>query len=163
MPAPDNACQCTVCRSACARKPGWFMPGEVEALAVAMGLSIQELFKQHLQVDYWAGPPDIFVLAPRIMGGEGGSIMGASPYGKCHWFARGKCAVHELGKPHECRIMRHDVEHVPGSHRAVAVAWDKPGHQAQIAALLGMEPSVRFSVADVLTLLSDINKNETAK
>ena len=171
--APDNACECPVCRRACERKPGWFMPGEAEALAERMGLSLEELFRGHLMVDWWAGsgragdetPDDIYVLSPAIAGEQPGTVFGFIPLGTCQWLRESKCAVHDLGKPQECRGMHHDpVRQTGPDHREIALAWNKPEHQSLIARLLGEEPSNEAADLESLVELAlDFLKEKDAR
>jgi hypothetical protein len=146
-----NACTCPTCAGACKHKPGWFMPEEIAPLAESLGLSEKELFDQHLQVDWWEGDEDtdyedVFVLSPAVVGGNVGDMFDGNPRGVCRWFAQGKCAIHELGKPFECAGYHHTDEvkgyetTIDPRHRQVAMAWNKPEHQKTVAALLGREP-----------------------
>lgn len=133
MPAPENACSCSACVSACEYKPGWFMPGEAEKLAEALGVDLKTLFKKHLQVDYWArAEGDILVLSPRINNRRGGTRFPFNPMGQCHWLKDGLCEIHEKGKPFECAQNMHDGTDPRVHHEAVAMAWNTPEHQKQI-------------------------------
>lgn len=154
----ENACECSVCRGACEHKPGWFKPEEIAPLAEAMGVTEQELFDNHLQVDWWNGDEatgyeDVFVLSPALVG-EAGDMFDRDPRGRCHWYVAGKCAIHELGKPFECAAYHHTEKDIKPRHRGVAVAWNKPEHQAKVRELLGREPEVTgsFSLFDMLGL-----------
>ena len=49
----ETSCTCEVCQSACATKPGHFMPGEAEEAAALVGLTLKEFFDLHLAVDWW--------------------------------------------------------------------------------------------------------------
>ncbi len=139
------ACTCATCQSYCARKPGWFRPDEIAPLAANLGLTVQQLFDQHLAVDLWTAKPDtdevdIFVLAPRTTYQKGGDTYGLNPLGRCHWLIEGRCAIHEAGKPFECRMAHHD--NGPIGRRIHAEARDAwRDHQQMIAGLLGRPPA----------------------
>lgn len=140
-----NACTCEKCAGACSHKPGWFKPDEIAPLASALGLTEQQLFDQHLQVDWWegdedSGGEDVFILSPAVVGGTPGDMFDRDPTGRCVWFKRGRCAIHDIGKPFECAAYHHTDEDQPGHHRQAMLAWNKPKHQKQIAKLLGREP-----------------------
>jgi hypothetical protein len=140
-----NACDCAKCAGACAHKPGWFKPEQIAPLAEALGLTEQELFDRHLQVDWWEndeidGPDEIFVLSPAVTEGEPGDMFDGDPRGACRWLQDGKCAIHQLGKPFECAAYHHaDTEEaVSQRHEETAQAWT--GEQDRIRKLLGREP-----------------------
>lgn len=140
MGEPLFSCECETCRRACTVKPGWFMPGEAEILAGNMNLTLQELFDNHLQVDFWAsGDDSIFVLSPATTSGVRGAEFPFDATGRCAFFVEGRCAVHTAGKPFECAMLSHDGAE-NRRHREVADAWK--AHQNQITDLLGREPVV---------------------
>jgi hypothetical protein len=148
-------CSCTACRNACQHKPGWFQPQQIKPLAEAMGLTVEELFKQHLQVDYWNGEEDdpaTFVLSPRLKDYEGGTMFPANPRGTCHWYEDGKCAIHTLGKPAECQQLGHEgTTAVRARHEATAQTWKSKRHQQTIRELYGGEPQAEtWSMLDML-------------
>lgn len=156
--APANACSCEICRGACEHKPGWFKPEEIAPLAAALGLTEQELFNQHLQVDWWNGTEEtdweeVFILSPAIIGGNPGDMFNSDPRGRCAWFTDGKCAIHKFGKPFECAAYHHDQPKDISSHKIVALAWNTPKNQAKVRELLGREPEMTgsFSVFDMFT------------
>jgi hypothetical protein len=135
------ACSCPDCRSACENKPGWFLPSEIAPLAKQMGLSVAELFQKHLAVDWWCADSEIdhevFVLSPAVRTETPGDMFSGDPHGTCVFYRRGKCAIHALGKPHECAALTHSGA---AAHVNTARAWNKPKHQAMIRRLLGREP-----------------------
>lgn len=139
-----GACDCGRCRANCLYIPGWFAPQEIEPLAQAMGLSVEELFAQHLQVD-WAqrAPPSqgkVFGLSPRLKGNPGGHMAPADPRGRCHWFgSQGLCKVHTLGKPAECAAV-HCSQRMIFTHHDCVRLWDSPAAQEFVARLLGRAP-----------------------
>jgi hypothetical protein len=141
-------CDCAECRLACEYKPGWFHPDEIAPLAARLGLTVEQLFRKHLSVDWWAGDAmtggrDVFVLSPRLHSDAGGDMFAANPHGRCHWYKDGRCAIHESGKPAECAFAHHDVSHAEYlRHRlGLVAAWAK--QQTLIARLLGRPPGVR--------------------
>lgn len=141
---PPNECDCHKCGGACTHKPGWFSPEEIAPLAAALGLTEQQLFDQHLQVDWWNNDEggDTFVLSPAVVGGDVGDMFDRDPRGTCAWLKDGNCAIHALGKPFECSRYVHtdSDEAVAARHEAVATAWAAPEQQAKVAQLLGREP-----------------------
>ena len=133
---PKHECQCDHCRSACEHQPGWFLPGEVEVLAKALGITVQELFDKHLIVDRWLefDKEDTLVLMPRPLDYDGGDYFHAFiTKHVCHWYVDGKCQVHTLGKPAECAALGHEPEDFL-SHLYIKTAWDK--HQDFIHKLI---------------------------
>jgi hypothetical protein len=138
-----DSCVCSTCRRACSHKPGWFEPGEVAALAEAMGLTVKQLFDKHLAVDWWVGDGDddhVFVISPAIKGEESGSEFPGEPSGECVFFNDQRCIVHDLGKPFECRKTWHGPSDGPRLHKQARDAWDDPAHQQMIRDLLGRDP-----------------------
>lgn len=141
---PDD-CSCSKCQSACQHKPGWFTPDQIEPLANALSLTPEELFKQHLSVDWWersSEETDLFVLSPRLKHDSGGEMFPSDPSGECHWFQDGKCVIHGRGKPLECQQLGHapDGSQVGADYEAIAMTWNTPQSQQMIATLLGREP-----------------------
>jgi Fe-S-cluster containining protein len=146
MGTPES-CTCAECKRACERKPGWFLPGEVEAVAEHLGITLAELFTSKLAVDWWEDTGDderithdIFVLAPAITTSPPGTEYPGNPEGRCVFYVEGRCTIHPV-KPFECRAAFHtDNDHgvIQRQHADVAVAWDE--HQGQITDLLGREP-----------------------
>jgi Fe-S-cluster containining protein len=148
-----SSCTCQSCQGACKRKPGWFKPGEVEAVAAFMGLTLPELFAKHLAADWWEDSEPTFVLSPGIIRfGEPhvGTEMPGNPLGQCVFYKDGRCSIHKV-KPFECRAYHHELTHeqVKTNHRAAFEAWAMPEHQKQIADLLGREPVAEsYSIFD---------------
>lgn len=133
-------CTCVTCSNACTYKPGWFLPGEAERVADHLGLSLDEVFRTKLAVDYGEGDEPIFVLSPATVNNEPGEEFPYDPRGRCVFFGDdGHCQIHAV-KPHECRAYIHtqSKDDVDVRHKAIAQAWTD--HQAQIAELLGREP-----------------------
>jgi Fe-S-cluster containining protein len=137
-------CTCPDCQSACQSKPGWFLPGEAEGAAALLGVSLAELFRTKLAVDWWeAGDgtdDDVFVVAPALVGHPAGEEYPGDPRGRCVFYVKGRCQIH-AAKPHECAMAHHDVPptgEVRARHRRVAMAWRD--RQPQVAELLGREP-----------------------
>lgn len=148
---PDFECSCADCQSACRNKPGWFLPGEVEALAANMGVSLIDLFQDRLAVDWWAEDDELeetFVLSPAIKGHSTGTEFPGNPNGICTFFKDGRCEIHAMGKPHECASLTHDGH---AAHIDTARAW--AGHQESITSLLGREAiAEEFTIFDLLSL-----------
>lgn len=140
-------CACSSRQSACKNKPGWFKPEQITPLAAALDMTEQELFDKHLAVDWWEmdDAPDIFVLAPALVGEPAGDMYPFAPGGVCSLFKDGKCIIHDKGKPFECAEYLHsDPPSVIGNrHAATAQAWNAPEHQAKVKELLGREPVAR--------------------
>lgn len=142
-----ESCTCDKCKSACQYKPGWFMPGEAEKLALHLGITVQDLFDTKLAVDWWVDDPDVFLLSPAIISGEIGTEFPADPRGECIFFEKGLCKIHPV-KPFECREGFHEGDQ-SGRHQQVADAWRS--HQEQIERLLDRQPqSQNFSLFDSL-------------
>lgn len=141
-PLQVGECDCTGCRSACEYKPGWFTPDQIAPLAKALKLSVKQLFKKHLQVDWWVDSPNVFVLSPRLKSEEGGTIFDSDPKGACHWYKDGKCMIHALGKPAECQQLGHgnDGRLINPNHGKTADAWRATKHQKMVRDLYGEEP-----------------------
>jgi Fe-S-cluster containining protein len=129
---------CQYCRDGCTRKPGWFLPGEAEAAASFMGITLDEFFRAYLAVDWWVdSPADIFVLSPAIRGEEPGTEFPGDPRGTCVFYENDRCAIHPV-KPAECRKHWCGDKNSSSIHHDVAQAW--AGRQEQITELLGHEP-----------------------
>lgn len=133
-------CQCSACVSACSNKPGWFLPGEAEKVAEYKGISLQDLFKEYLAVDWWDDfDGDVFLLAPAIVDGDAGTEYPSDPRGACIFLKADRCDIHAV-KPFECRAYLHGESQKENHerHRTVMESWrDK---QEQIKVLLGREP-----------------------
>ena len=146
----NEGCKCNTCKSACKHKPGWFMPEEAEKVAEYLGISLQELFKTKLSVDWWQSECNIFLLSPAIPDYEGREFPG-NPRGQCAFYKNKLCSIH-LVKPFECRKYMHDVEHDESieNHEAVSKAWDNEKCQQQIRDLLGSYPVASdFGMSDI--------------
>jgi Fe-S-cluster containining protein len=132
---------CSTCVAACYRKPGWFIPGEVERVADHLGVSVEELFRTRLGVDWHDDHPsrrDVFVLAPATTTMTPGEEYPGDPTGRCVFLTDDdRCGIHEV-KPYECREYWCDAPDVNRLHLAAADAWVE--HQQQIRDLLGDEP-----------------------
>ena len=113
------------------------MPGEAEIAAKTLGLSLEEFFKKYLAVNWWEGDPDIFVLAPALVGEATGTEYPANPQGWCVFFVDGWCTIHPV-KPFECAQLICDDPNIGERHETVANAWIE--NQSQIVELLGREP-----------------------
>lgn len=131
-------CQCEHCKNACKSCPGWFLPGEAEAAATHMGLSLQDFFDKYLGVNWWEGDDPIFVLAPALVGEDTGTEYPGDPRGTCVFFNKdGLCDIHKV-KPYECAELLCDDPNAQKRHEFIATQWEV--HQDQISELLGREP-----------------------
>jgi hypothetical protein len=157
MTPPD--CTCPTCQSACIEKPGWFMPGEAEKVAEYLGITLPELFAEHLAIDWWKDDGDderiidtVFVLAPGIVTAPAGQEYPGYPKGQCRFFKDGRCSIHPV-KPFECREAIHGTPSgvVHARHADVAVAWKD--HQDQPTELLGDEPYAEPYTGGLLGML----------
>lgn len=137
MSGTKESCTCEVCRGACERRVGWFLPSEAEKAAAHLGLSFDEFFHRFLVVDYWDDSPPIYLLAPANANCIPGTTMGWNVFGQCVFLVDGRCSIHPV-KPHECKEMLHDGSHGE-VHEAISVAWNTPESQAMIYRLLGWE------------------------
>lgn len=102
------ACTCSECVEACTRNPGWFGPEDAEK-ALNAGLASK------MMLDYWAGSPNIYVLAPASQGREGtiapemtwhdaiNAMFGDWHKGQCVLLKNNRCTIHDSGyKPYQC-------------------------------------------------------------
>jgi len=137
----NNACTCAGCQQACAYRPGFFRREQIEPLAAALGLTVPELVRKHLQIDFWAGPEtdheETMMLVPRLKGQRGGTQIGKDPRGVCHWLIAGRCAIHTLGKPAECVALQHNKDggYLPVDRGGIAATWRE--HEEFIEAVAG--------------------------
>ena len=117
------------------------MPGEAERAAELLGMDLRELFRTHLAVDWYEGPPDIFLLAPALLGEQTGTEYPYDPIGRCVFLtADDRCGIH-AAKPFECAALGHEEGlNLRANRRAVVTAWAQ--NQQQIVDLLGREPEV---------------------
>ncbi len=132
-------CQCNKCKGACSYNPGWFMPGEAEKTAEYLNMTFQEFFNKYLGVNWWeedVETEDIFVLAPAITNMKTGQEYPGDPRGKCIFFKKGLCEIHEV-KPFECAQFIHDKS-TEDRHWNIAKTWKK--NQLHIKKLLGRNP-----------------------
>lgn len=143
MTGTRESCTCDRCVAACKRHPGWLEPGDAERIAAHLGVSLPDLFRSKLAVDYML-PTDangledaVFGLRPvtprDTPGAEAPYVVG----GRCVFLSDDdRCTVHPV-KPAECRDMLHG-EH--GEHERFMTYWSAPEPRAQIVALLEREP-----------------------
>ena len=144
-----NECQCDKCKTACRTTPGWFLPGEAEALADYMGMPLKQVFDEYLAVNWFVGPPMVFALAPALVEYDAGEEYPADPRGTCVFLSdEDLCKIHPV-KPHECAVQSCKT-YDKNLHEAVAKAWIP--HQKQIVELLGREPvEQEFTIFDALS------------
>ncbi len=136
-----SECSCPGCVRACYKKPGWFLPGEAEAAASLLGMTLGAFFAKHLGVDYWEAEEEdeerVYVLAPVTIIGDPGELYPTRPLGKCKLLDDdNRCTIYDA-RPHECREHTHteSMDDVHNRHRAVSDAWRD--NQGQILRLLG--------------------------
>jgi hypothetical protein len=126
---PDVECSCDRCRTMC-RRPCWPSPAEVRVL-------IDKGYAPKLMLDWWIGPPDIYLICPANPGRGGkpaprGPDMLAFLFGGASELTSGcimqsksgKCKIHKL-KPIEGRKAMHVAERSASdrTHEAVAMLW----------------------------------------
>src|ERR1700761_5886290 len=107
-------CECSKCQAACSFKPGWFKPGEVEKVAQHLNISVEELFKTKLMVDWYenhsVAARTVFLLSPAVVGGDVGSEFPGNPQGRCVFLEDGKCTIYPV-RPFECATYIHSEKH----------------------------------------------------
>lgn len=150
-------CKCDKCRQACTIKPGWFKPGEVEQTAAHLGMTVEELFRTKLMVDWWGQGVEmdhnIYVLSPAMVGETPGDMAPFAPHGTCVFYKNGLCEIHAV-KPYECRVSDHTTPTTKSAHLKTAQTWDTPEHTAQITKLLGHEAEApQAGFADIFAML----------
>ena len=136
---PQNSCQCNNCKDACQR-PGWFVPGEIEQVAEFLNISIEELFRTKLIVDWWEedSKQNTFVLCPGIKDRPFGTMAPHNPHGECIFFNnKGLCEIHPV-KPFECA--KYSCKSRKSFHEEAKKKWENKTAQKQIRKLLGEEP-----------------------
>lgn len=156
MDLERNECVCADCRDACENTPGWYLPGEAEATAKLLGLTLLDFFDAHLTVDYWMGE-NIFVLRPRTTFEDGGDVSALNSLGRCSFYRDERCAIH-AAKPFECAVTSHEVHPVGLRRTVIAEAWLQ--HQDQIVELLEREPQVpEPTIQDVFEVFGLLTKS----
>ena len=151
----SKSCSCESCKQRCQTAPGWFKPGEVEKTAKFLKISLRELFKRYLSVDFWMADgidieEDVFVLSPATIDGSQGQVFSAdNRYGQCVFFQNGQCVIHAV-KPFECKAVDHNTSRQRGQilHEGVAKKWNKKDYQKQIEKLLGEKPEIPEDISD---------------
>jgi len=151
-----SECSCQSCQSACTQKPGWFLPGEIEKVSEHLKIPVQELFDNHLGVDWWESEnqeKSIFVLSPAIRNMTPGEEFPGNPIGECVFFENGKCNIHPV-KPFECREFIHtDKGNEIFRNRKTIIknAWEPL--QQEITELLGREPETEEYSLDIFSMI----------
>ncbi len=150
-------CSCEVCKSACNRKPGWFLPGEVEETSKNLGMTKEMFFKEHLSVDFFGNKKDhTFILSPAVVGVKPGGMFPFVPTGSCVFYKGGKCSIHESGKPFECRKYHHDATNFDNLavRGRIIEEWDGRQGEEIIRNLLGRKPEMpEPSFGDLLKMV----------
>lgn len=98
---PEFECSCKACVASCHKKPGMFLPEQIQPLADVLGLSFEELVKTRLMVESGdrTDGGKVFLLSPKTVGGH--------RFGTCTFLKDERCEIHELGKPHQCAMATH--------------------------------------------------------
>jgi len=147
-----KSCKCASCKGACKNTPGWFMPNEIPELAKTLNLSIKELFKKYLAINWRAEDGPIFVIAPALKSGSPGEEYSKDPRGICIFLDEQKeiCKIHGH-HPFGCKELLHSdsVEKSQQITKQVAEAWNNKSSQKLIRELLGRNPKAKkFTIFD---------------
>lgn len=137
VPGP---CDCDACRSLCLGVPGWFLPGQVTKAAEHLGLSVEEFFDRYLILEYWEGPPRIYVLAPRRVGQQApvAKYAAAFDHGPCALLTEKGCRLPPDFRPAECLAAFRCSTHPYAWRPAAVPTWEKdPGELVQIRKHIG--------------------------
>lgn len=122
----------------CLKRPGWFMPGEIEKAAKYLGLTLRLFFVMYLGVYRWEKclefDHNVSVLAPAILGDTHSFEYSPCQQGACIFFENDLCGI-ERAKPFGCTIS--NDKHFHELQLMIAKAWDTPENQKQIFDLLG--------------------------
>lgn len=100
-----QSCKCGWCRSRCKVGPGFFLPGEIKHVAEFLKISLEDLYRHHLEVVEipFSGPtlrgPNVLGIRPKFVP----KLIG----GRCIFYQRGMCGIHSV-KPFACRETIHD-------------------------------------------------------
>lgn len=138
MASERTQCNCEKCKTCCLGIPGWFMPGEAEKAAEAMGLTFLDFFDTYCIVEYWMGEGghDIHVLSPRKEGqmtarAEWGDNFRRAP---CHLLTHQGCKLSAEVRPWECATTLSCTAGKNTNQREkISEAWDTPDIQQQLA------------------------------
>lgn len=143
-----ESCTCVSCVSACTIRPGWFLPGEAEALAAKLGVPFDQLFREKLRIDLAIEDEDngdmVAGLSPAVMPthpgcGSPGGISPDPPYGVCVFLADNmRCSIHDLGKPYECRVALGHDEDAQGTDSGprLKAEWSSKAARRQMTGLV---------------------------
>lgn len=118
----------------CLKRPGWFMPGEIEKAAKHLGLTPRLFFIMYLGIYQWEKGPefghDVFILRPAVL--EFRSFKHFSNQkGTCIFYENKLCCINCV-KPFGCTLQVVEYE----DKVSIAKAWNTPKNQKQIADLL---------------------------
>jgi Fe-S-cluster containining protein len=164
-----KACTCEECIGACKNTPGWFLPGEAEKAAAALGMTYGD-FRELLIAEYWGNgedAPPTFVLSPRKKEVDRDRAVASFAFGakpdRCIFLdANDRCRIHSA-KPFECAVTLgcEPLPELPGYQNLrhyIAEQWKKDGseqhheqpaitildvlefHLARLDAVLGQRP-----------------------
>lgn len=114
----SEPCACETCMKMCNR-PCWPLPEEVAEL-------IEKGHANQMMLDYWVGDGenggDIYIISPASPGHEGRQAPYWPTKGCTMQDSLGLCELHDIGKPYEGRVARHDRD--TDEHRNVSIAWN---------------------------------------
>lgn len=122
-----QSCSCSGCVEAC-KKPGAFLPGQMERIAGKFRISLSQLFRETVQVG-WNDVEGSRIYLPSPAVGESGW---------CVWFEEGVCRIHGL-KPFECADYLHSDSHIDQGRRRRDVLEEWRDLQDWLKGLLGRE------------------------
>lgn len=132
-------CSCEICKYACKRKPGWFLPEEITNVSNFLNITEQELFDNFLAVDYYLGDNTIFVLSPSTKTNITGEEFPYDPIGECIFYKDGLCSIHSV-KPHECKFYDHTKSNKKSNKKHLEIAEQWINKEEKIINLLGRKP-----------------------
>ncbi len=102
------SCECSICKSACKNKPGWFKPDEAEKVAKYLNITMKQFFDKYLSVDwYQEDGKDYYPLSPVAKINFAGKMWPYNPTGECVFFENGRCKIY-IVVPFECREYYHE-------------------------------------------------------
>jgi hypothetical protein len=117
-----SECSCDKCKSACRTRPCWGTPAEIRRAIDAVGAN-------NFMYDYWVEDGgDIPIIAPAIVGCEGGNAPSWPDGQCCLQDENGLCKIHAF-KPFEgaATDSHRKVPEIEGwLHMAVAMTWNTP-------------------------------------
>ena len=121
--AARKTCSCDKCRSACEKKPGCFLPGEVEKVADYLKrpyYNLPLMYQDRIAFD----GSDTTVVSPQVVDESGDPLPDHIQSGRCAFLKDGACSIHSV-KPFECREYWHGEtnDDIDERHLKVIDAW----------------------------------------